>query len=341
MTAFQDFVGAVESTTGKAGRRVGRHYRLLCPAHDDHDPSLDVSEADDGRPLAICRSHGCSFDDICGAIGRPPHEFGPRADSAEWTPRGPAVAVYDYTDEAGRLLFQVLRTADKQFSQRAPDPGAKRGWRWKLSGVRRVLYRLPEVLAAVAADEAVYVCEGEKDVESLRRLGVTATCNPGGVGKWRAEYADALVGAEVVVIADRDDPGRAHASRVAASVGAVAGSVKVVEPAEGKDATDHLRAGGSLAELVVVDVSAPAVAETPSAADLGEDDVAMGAELFHSSSLRESGKEGTSAGSRATAMAAAKTSGRSAAQQGMHGRAPLRSRCCWLARQTRGPRRRR
>ncbi len=283
MSAFAEFIAAVEAATGKSGRTVGRNTRLLCPAHDDHEPSLDVSEADDGRPLVVCRSQGCSFEEVCRAIGRESHEFGAHTDRREWTPRGPAVAVYDYTDEEGGLLFQVLRTSDKQFLQRRPDSGAKSGWRWKLEGVRRVLYRLPEVVAAVAAGETVYVCEGEKDVESLRRLGVIATCNPGGAGKWRAEYAEALAGAEVVVIADRDDPGRSHASRVAASVGAVAGSVKVVEPAEGKDATDHLRAGGSLAELVVVDLSAPAAAETPNAANLGEEDVAMGAELFHSS----------------------------------------------------------
>src|SRR4051794_25717914 len=107
MTLFEEFVSAVESVTGKPGRQVGQHTRLLCPAHDDHTPSLDVAEGEDGRPLATCRSHGCSFEDICRAIGHETYEFNPYRDEQEWTPAGPAVAVYVHTDESGRLLFQV------------------------------------------------------------------------------------------------------------------------------------------------------------------------------------------------------------------------------------------
>src|SRR5207245_189444 len=67
----------------------------------------------------------------------------------EWMPGGRrSVAVYDYTDERGKLLFQVLRSADKHFSQRRPDPAAKSGWAWNLKDVRRVPYRLPKILAA-------------------------------------------------------------------------------------------------------------------------------------------------------------------------------------------------
>jgi hypothetical protein len=182
-----EFIAAIEAATGRQGRRLGSQTRLLCPAHDDHEPSLDVAAAADGRPLVTCRSNGCSFEDVCRAIERDPHEFNERESGRAWTPAGSATVVYDYTDELGRLLFQVCRTAEKRFSQRRPDPTAKSGWRWKLGDVRRVLYRLPEVVAAVSASSTVYVCEGEKDVESLRRLGVVATCNPGGAGKWRDE----------------------------------------------------------------------------------------------------------------------------------------------------------
>lgn len=284
MSLFEEFVRDVERVTGRHGRRRGVYTRLLCPAHEDHDPSLDASEAADGRPLAICRSQGCTFEAICRAIGREPNEFTLRNDDAEWTPRGSAVAIYEYTDEDGRLLFQVLRTADKQFPQRTPTPRTKSGWRWKVEGVRRVLYRLPEVLAAVVAGEVVYVCEGEKDVESLRRLGVAATCNPGGAGKWREEYSHSLGGADVVVIADRDDAGRKHALAVAAALAGIASSVKVVEPAKGKDATDHVDAGLTLKQLVPVDADphhGRAAARSQAAHLL---DLAMGAELFHTPS---------------------------------------------------------
>jgi hypothetical protein len=212
-----ELIAAIERHTRRSGRKNGKHVRLLCPAHDDHHPSLDVAAGDDGRPLVVCRSHGCTYEQIIAAVGL--EHAGPNGDRDDWTPYGPAVATYGYVDERGQLLFEVCRTADKQFPQRRPDPTAKSGWRWKLDDTRRVLYRLPAVLEAVAAGDAIFIPEGEKDVHALERLGLTATCNPGGAGKWNTGYADALAGARlVVVVADDDDDGRAHAAKVARSL---------------------------------------------------------------------------------------------------------------------------
>ncbi len=85
------------------------------------------------------------------------------------------VATYDYRDERGELLFQVVRYDPKDFRQRRPKPGG--GWVWSVKGVRVVPYRLPELLAR--PDEPVFVVEGEKDVDNLGRIGVLATCNAG------------------------------------------------------------------------------------------------------------------------------------------------------------------
>jgi hypothetical protein len=85
------------------------------------------------------------------------------------------IATYDYTDETGALLFQVCRLVPKDFRQRRPD--RKGGWAWKLGDTRRVLYRLPELCEAIAQRRPIYIVEGEKDVESLRKLGLVATCN--------------------------------------------------------------------------------------------------------------------------------------------------------------------
>lgn len=161
--------------------------------------------------------------------------------------------VYDYQDEAGCLLFQTVRYVNpKDFKQRRPD--GKGGWLWTLAGVARVLYHLPELLAAARADVAqtVFVPEGEKDVDNLRRLGLVATCNPMGAGKWRREYNEALRGRVVCVLPDNDEPGAAHAREVARTLTGVATSVKLLElpglPAGG-DVSDWLAAGGSAAEL--------------------------------------------------------------------------------------------
>src|SRR5262249_18331596 len=138
--------------------------------------------------------------------------------NGDWTPAGDALAVYAYFDEEKKLLFEVCRTASKEFPQRRPDATSKTGYRWNLRDVRRVPYRLPELIEAGARGEPIYVPEGEKDVERLRALGIAATCNPGGAGKWRDEFARFFEGAVVVVVADRDEAGISHARDVARSL---------------------------------------------------------------------------------------------------------------------------
>ena len=121
---------------------------------------------------------------------------------------------YDYVGEDGELLFQVVRYEPKGFSQRRPDPARPDRWISSLDGTRRVLYRLPRVLDAVAAGDTIYVAEGEKDVAALVRAGVCATCNPGGIGGgWKPDYSEVLAGADVIVIADRDERGRKTRTR--------------------------------------------------------------------------------------------------------------------------------
>jgi 5S rRNA maturation endonuclease (ribonuclease M5) len=227
---------------------------VRCPAHEDHTASLTIGPGEKHPVVFHCQA-GCDPRDVLTALGLTWEDLSkPRDQSSngsdDWTPAGPAVAVYDYRDENGELLFQVCRTANKDFRQRVPDPSAKGGWAWKLGDIRRVLYRLPLVLAAVAEGREVYLCEGEKDVHTLERHGLVATCNPGGAGKWRDEYSDMLKGAAVVtIVADRDDPGRAHARKVRDALLGLVGAVYIVEARAGKDATDHVAAGHSLAEL--------------------------------------------------------------------------------------------
>ena len=137
------------------------------------------------------------------------------------------VKTYDYTDEKRKLLFQVVRFEPKNFRQRQPDDVG--GWIWNLKGVKRVLYRLPEILEAVKAGKIIYIVEGEKDVEKLVGLGLDATTNAGGAGKWRDEYSQALIGAEVAIIPDNDEPGRKHADQVGRSLHTAGAKVKILE----------------------------------------------------------------------------------------------------------------
>jgi hypothetical protein len=239
-------------------RSVSGGFQALCPAHPDRTPSLSIT-AGTTQPVVIKCHANCDTDAILAAVGltwadiSQPKED--RRDEGEWTPAGPASHVYDYRGETGELLFQVLRVpqpgGSKTFRQRVPDSAAKSGWRWSLGETRRVLYRLPELITAIDGGEIVWCVEGEKDVHALLGIGVTATCNSGGAGKWRDEYADLFVDVHVRIVADRDKPGQAHARLVANSLAEVAGSVTIVEPAVGKDIFDHLAAGKSLDDLTV------------------------------------------------------------------------------------------
>jgi hypothetical protein len=159
------------------------------------------------------------------------------------------VATYDYVDERGEMLYQVIRFEPKDFRQRRPDGAGE--WLWNLDGVRRVLYRLP--LLATNPERAVFVVEGEKDVDNLAHLGIIATTNPGGAGKWRPEYSDFLRGRHVIILPDNDGPGLSHAKAVAASLNEIAASIKILElpglPPKG-DVSDWLAAGGTRDRLL-------------------------------------------------------------------------------------------
>jgi 5S rRNA maturation endonuclease (ribonuclease M5) len=133
---------------------------------------------------------------------------------------------YSFLDEKRMLLYQTVRYAPKGFSVRRPD--GQGGWISNLTGTRRVLYRLPELVEGIAAGRSVYICEGEKDVDAMRAVGAVATCNPHGAGKWKPEFSDCLQGARVTIVADKDAPGYAHAADVAESLSSVAASVCVV-----------------------------------------------------------------------------------------------------------------
>lgn len=192
--------------SGVAGNKRGWHAK--CPAHDDQHASLTVTAGRDGRVLLKCFA-GCAFPAIVAALGLQSRDlFPPRERSAG----AGAEAVYDYLDEQRQLLFQVVRFPGKQFRQRRPDGAG--GWIWNVDGIRRVLYRLPEL----HGQRAVLAVEGEKDVETLRQHGLPATTNAGGAGKWREDHTRQLVAAgchRVAILPDNDAPGLTHARMVA------------------------------------------------------------------------------------------------------------------------------
>jgi len=234
-------------------RPAGEHqWVACCPAHRDEKPSLSITEKPDSKILLHCHA-GCETKDVLAALGLTFADLAPETSS-----KAPE-AVYDYCHADGNLVHQTVRFPDKQFRQRRPDGSG--GWIWNLKGIKPQLYRYPELIAAEAT-ATVFIVEGEKDVDSLRALGMVATCNPMGAGKWAIVAEDAvkvLTGRSAVVIADKDEPGRKHAQDVAVSLHGHAATVKVVElPGDNvKDASDFIAAGGTTADLLAIAEATP------------------------------------------------------------------------------------
>lgn len=269
-------------------RKVTRHswgWKALCPAHDDQNQSLSIKVGDTGNLLCKCHACGATIESIARAMGLELKEFfppeerasrnGSRMNGQQQQSRPKIIATYDYTDERGEVLYQAVRFEPKDFRQRKPD--GRGGWVWSLEGVRRVLYRLPEVLGS--GDRLVFVVEGERDVASLSKLGFIATTNSGGAGKWKPgtpegeSYAAALKGRHVVIIPDDDTPGYEHARLVAETIRNTAASVRVLklfDAGQKQDVSDWLDYGHTADELkqLIKDcapVSPPEAARQPSA----------------------------------------------------------------------------
>ena len=261
-------------------------WQACCPGHEDRQASLSIGIGREENVLLKCFA-GCDLDTILRGLGKtaadlyppkagaplpPPEALRPgrprtqektavktAEKTAEKTARARLVATYDYTEEAGGLLYQVCRYDPKEFRQRRPN-GAD-GWAYNLKDIRRVLYRLPDVLRAVGAGETVFLPEGEKDCETLRAWGLAATTNAmGAEAPWLAEYSEALRAANVVILPDNDAPGRKCCDRRGQALQAVCADVRVLalpDLADKGDVSDWAQSGGTKETLLRLAASAP------------------------------------------------------------------------------------
>jgi len=204
--------------------------------------------------LTFCYA-GCSQNDVVAALKA--RELWPEGASAEQD----IMATYDYKDKSGRFVYQTVRYVPKDFRQRRPKTGG--GWLWNLDDTPRVVYRLPDLLMTQAKDTdhklPYFIVEGEKDVDRLYALGQTATCNVGGAGKWRRDYAQHFKGCVVVIIVDNDDAGMIHGKQVASTLQGIAKRVLWLELGgeEHDDLSDWLDAGHTADELLDLARHAP------------------------------------------------------------------------------------
>ena len=223
-------------------------YQALCPAHEDKNPSLTIT-IKDKKILLHCHA-GCTTEAILTSLNLTMADLflddhhthdAPSAKPTQGI--GKLVKVYKYETADRKPLFEVCRYEPKTFRQRHYVNGNPV---WGLADIQPVIYRLPDVLTAMADGTTIYIVEGEKDVDTLGEWGLIGTCNPMGAGKWHPQYTEALTGANVVIIPDNDEAGRNHAKQVINALAGKAASIKIVVLTGDsiKDVTDFFNNGG-------------------------------------------------------------------------------------------------
>jgi len=234
-----------KSKVNVSAKKVGQEWKAFCPFHDDRKtPNLYINEEKGVYYCFVCHTKGHLFE------------------SGFTNPERTIIDLYDYDDENRNLIYQVLKydkaKEGSKFLQRRPDGNG--GWIWNLQGIEPILYNLPEL--AIKSDKPIYIVEGEKDCKSLKKLGLLATTNSGGAGKWRDSYKKWFIDRVVIVIPDNDKPGFNHINDVVRSIKPVAKSIKrLILPGleKGEDVSDWINNGGTLEKLHKIMLETPEI----------------------------------------------------------------------------------
>ncbi|MGE4131901.1 MAG: hypothetical protein AB7F86_09695 [Bdellovibrionales bacterium] len=235
------------------GKRSGSGFIAKCPAHDDHSPSLSLSDSHDGRILVKCHA-GCSQEAVVDALksrGLWPSSRA-QAKRTEWI----------YYDGAGKPALKVTRTdmpdGAKRFFQSHMASGT-----WRPGGAKSEVF--PYLLEEWrdAKDRWLFLVEGEKCADALAERGFLATTTPGGSKSWGAHFAKHFEGRKVALLPDNDEPGRAYIRQVFNDIKSLTAEVRVIElpdlPLKG-DVADFFESGGTAAtlkELITSNTQAP------------------------------------------------------------------------------------
>lgn len=239
-TAFYEhFHPDLQANGGKA--------TVLCSTHNDHVPNRDLElrgEKAGSHYCQVCQQGGHALDyyaikkslscksEFPRVLQGIVDDFGINV-SNNGQVKQEIVATFDYTDEDGELLYQIVRKEPgkngntKDFVIRRPDGNG--GWIYKKGGVRIVPYRLHDLMKTRGQGPVVIV-EGEAHADALWALGIRATTNPFGAGKWNDSYSGCLKDEDIVLWPDLDLAGIQHMEKVATSVKEHAKSVRWVTP---------------------------------------------------------------------------------------------------------------
>lgn len=235
-------------------KKTGQQWMGLCPWHNDTRPSLQAYPDEKRFHCHGCEVKGAFYDPKC----EPKNKMLEGVHKENVSLKGDPESIFEYRNEKDEMVFQVLRHYPKNFKVRRRNPNFKYGdeekarWIWDLKGINPLPYRLPEL---IKGSDPVFIPEGEKHVDELRKMGLTATCNPFGAGKWKEEFNEYLKGRELIILCDNDKPGLDHGSLIASSNYKTAKSIKMpILPGlpEKGDILDYLNNGGTRESLLEI-----------------------------------------------------------------------------------------
>lgn len=229
--------------------KSGAGWSACCPAHEDHNPSLSVSDGDDGKILLHCFA-GCSYEAVATALKARGVELNGQANDQSQPPPAHATLgrydrYWDYRNAAGLHVLRICRW-DRPDGKKEIRPLSltDEGWRWRhIEGQPRPLYRLPALLGSPPG-RPVLVVEGEKTAEAAKALlnDFEVTTWAGGVNAIRFTDWSAIGARPCLLVPDADSPGRKCMESLAVILRKGGGTVLVQEPdfpvSEGWDIAD-------------------------------------------------------------------------------------------------------
>lgn len=251
---------------GAKKKKTGVSWTAYCPIHEKegkHNPSLLIRTKDHGKTIYLkCTSQGCKEAEIMKAGGVTYADLGRAAavNPDKWKIdylkyRGDQDhceyefgAAYDYTEATGEYVktkIRIYKKGTKEKDMRTIRKAKDGSEYYEGAGDGHpdpVMYNLPKVLKTIEDGYPVYYVEGEKDVDTLTELGLSAT-TAGGACDWKPEDAVYFTGARVTILADNDEAGQNSAKTIQEDMRKYAFATRIFTPSHQPkgDITDYLK----------------------------------------------------------------------------------------------------
>jgi len=222
-------------------KRTGQGWLASCPlpthgqGNGDKNPSLSISDGEDGKPLFKCHG-GCEQHDVFEAIKNygllPDIEPRPEPLSSLKPIQTTLEQEWHYTDKDGVTQFikQRYKTNDhkgKTYKLLKVDNEGRR--HATMLGANIVPYNLPALEEARELNKVVFLTEGEKAADALTSIGMTATTTHAGAGSFPEDAIQYFVNLNIVIVPDCDKVGWEYAKKATKAIKTIAKSIRTLD----------------------------------------------------------------------------------------------------------------